>query len=123
MSSHATYGLSRVNSRQETENKQILPDPDTQQNWKERHTAHANVCRHNSTNWIQSDYLTFLLRPPEAALIEADFPHGLQKEAGTTSYTFLRVRPGSESYPSKNRMCLCHGSAGPAKALSHSYGG
>ncbi|MED6286168.1 hypothetical protein CHARACLAT_003057 [Characodon lateralis] len=38
--------------------------------------------------------LTFLLRPPEAALIEADFTHSLEKKAGTASLAFLRARPG-----------------------------
>ncbi|KAK5613693.1 hypothetical protein CRENBAI_017633 [Crenichthys baileyi] len=68
-------------------------------------------------------------QPPEAALIEVDFPHGLEKEAGIASHAFLRVRPGSESYPAASRplkepnVPLLYGSAGPAKALPHSYGG
>ncbi|MEQ2169869.1 hypothetical protein GOODEAATRI_029490, partial [Goodea atripinnis] len=35
----------------------------------------------------------------EAGLIKAFFPHGLEKKAGTASHAFLRVSPGSESYP------------------------
>ncbi|MEQ2288198.1 hypothetical protein AMECASPLE_020305, partial [Ameca splendens] len=33
-------------------------------------------------------------QPPEAGLIEPDFPYGLEKEAGTASHAFLRARPG-----------------------------
>ncbi|KAK5613276.1 hypothetical protein CRENBAI_024677, partial [Crenichthys baileyi] len=36
--------------------------------------------------------------PPEAALIEADFPHSLEKKAGTTSHGFLCAHLGSETY-------------------------
>ncbi|KAK5614953.1 hypothetical protein CRENBAI_008413, partial [Crenichthys baileyi] len=38
-------------------------------------------------------------RPPEAALIELDFPHGLEKKARAASHAFLHARPRSESYP------------------------
>ncbi|MEQ2226569.1 hypothetical protein ILYODFUR_028684 [Ilyodon furcidens] len=61
-------------------------------------------------------------RRPEAALIEADFPHGLGKKAGTTVHAFLRVRPGSESYPNTSQpfkepnIPLSYGSAGPPKS-------
>ncbi|KAK5612624.1 hypothetical protein CRENBAI_010383, partial [Crenichthys baileyi] len=48
--------------------------------------------------------------PPEAALIEADFIHDLQKKAGTTSHAFLHVRPGSK----KPKVPLSYGLAGPA---------
>ncbi|KAK5603654.1 hypothetical protein CRENBAI_002972 [Crenichthys baileyi] len=37
------------------------------------------------------------------ASIEADFPHGLEKKARTASHAFLRVRPGSESYPAASQ--------------------
>ncbi|MED6245135.1 hypothetical protein ATANTOWER_031959 [Ataeniobius toweri] len=51
--------------------------------------------------------------PPEAALIKADFPHGLEKKVGTTLHAFLRARPDGESNPphrchSRSRTCLCH---------------
>ncbi|KAK5611681.1 hypothetical protein CRENBAI_012283 [Crenichthys baileyi] len=58
--------------------------------------------------------------PPEAARIEVNFPHGLEKEAGTASHAFLRVRPDSESYPTASPP-LEEPNMLPAKALSLSY--
>ncbi|MED6239420.1 hypothetical protein ATANTOWER_006265 [Ataeniobius toweri] len=60
----------------------------------------------------------------KAALFEADFPHGLEKKAGTASLAFLRGRPGSKSYPTtlqplkELKVPFLYGSAGPAKSPS-----
>ncbi|KAK5613062.1 Potassium voltage-gated channel subfamily C member 3 [Crenichthys baileyi] len=59
-------------------------------------------------------------RPPEAALIKADFPHSLEKKAGTALHAFLRVRPGSE----RGQTCLSRTvRPGQLKPLRHSYVG
>ncbi|MEQ2170108.1 hypothetical protein GOODEAATRI_031915 [Goodea atripinnis] len=39
----------------------------------------------------------------EAALNEADFPHSLEKKAGTAAHAFLHVRSCSENYPATSR--------------------
>ncbi|MEQ2304074.1 hypothetical protein AMECASPLE_023349, partial [Ameca splendens] len=71
--------------------------------------------------------LTFLLRPPEATLIEAVFLHGLEKKTRTASHGLLRARPDSESYPAAPRplkepnVPLLYGWARPAKS-PYGYG-
>ncbi|MEQ2240016.1 hypothetical protein ILYODFUR_010587 [Ilyodon furcidens] len=35
---------------------------------------------------------------------EADFPHGLEKKAGTASHAFLRALSGSKRYPAASRL-------------------
>ncbi|MED6274775.1 hypothetical protein CHARACLAT_019847 [Characodon lateralis] len=95
---------------------------------QERHQT--RVClfagRHNSSTWIQKVTMITCnkVSPPEAALSEADFPHGLEKKSGTTSYSFLYARPGIETYPATLRTLkepnipFSYGSAGPAKSTS-----
>ncbi|MEQ2285054.1 hypothetical protein AMECASPLE_027944 [Ameca splendens] len=74
--------------------------------------------------------MTFLLRPPEVALIKVDLPNGLEKKAvGCSRHRkacdcIARACPGSESYPAGSRprkepnMPSSYGSAGPAKSPS-----
>ncbi|KAK5612847.1 hypothetical protein CRENBAI_005697 [Crenichthys baileyi] len=66
-------------------------------------------------------------RPPETALMEADFPYGLERRRGphrTPSCIYIQVGRATPPHRSHlSRTCLCHSSASPAKALSHSYGG
>ncbi|KAK5607790.1 hypothetical protein CRENBAI_011379, partial [Crenichthys baileyi] len=83
-----------------------------QQSWKERQRECLLLAStHNSSNWIL-----------KAAL--ADFPHGLEKKARTTSHAFLCAHPGSKSYPAALRPLkelngpLLYGLAGPAKSPS-----
>ncbi|MEQ2219541.1 hypothetical protein XENOCAPTIV_019536 [Xenoophorus captivus] len=56
----------------------------------------------NKKGVIRQEWLDFLLRSPEAALIEADFTSRPGKEAtGTASHAFLHACPSSESYPAE----------------------
>ncbi|MEQ2315909.1 hypothetical protein AMECASPLE_027294 [Ameca splendens] len=63
-------------------------------------------------------------KAPEAALIEADFPHSLETKAGTASHAFLCARPGSKNYPTalqplkEPNVPLSYSLAGPAKSPS-----